>query len=97
MQTPAAFEYERATSVEGAIASLERLGREAPIAMANPAGAALRDTQYSSASAGKLYRDVRNTRPEKLPRSPVIGADAPVQYEQRDDIGKPRKRMPAQG
>ena len=31
MQTPAAFEYERATSVEGAIASLERLGPEARI------------------------------------------------------------------
>jgi aerobic carbon-monoxide dehydrogenase medium subunit len=29
MQTPAAFEYERATSVAGAIASLERLGPEA--------------------------------------------------------------------
>ena len=28
MQTPAAFEYERATSVDGAIASLERLGSE---------------------------------------------------------------------
>jgi len=75
--------------------TLARLGREAPIAMANPAGAALRDTQYSSASAGKLYHDVRNTRPEKLPRSPVIGADSPVQYEQREDIGQPRKRLPA--
>ncbi len=31
MQTPAAFEYERATSVEGAIASLARLGPEARI------------------------------------------------------------------
>ena len=31
MQTPAAFEYERATSVEGAIASLKRLGSEARI------------------------------------------------------------------
>ena len=31
MQTPAAFEYERATSLEGAIASLERLGPEARI------------------------------------------------------------------
>ncbi|MEP6642712.1 MAG: xanthine dehydrogenase family protein subunit M [Gaiellales bacterium] len=31
MQTPAAFEYERATSVEGAIASLKRLGPEARI------------------------------------------------------------------
>jgi carbon-monoxide dehydrogenase medium subunit len=31
LQTPAPFEYERATSVEGAIASLERLGSEARI------------------------------------------------------------------
>jgi carbon-monoxide dehydrogenase medium subunit len=31
MQTPASFEYERATSVEGAIASLNRLGSEARI------------------------------------------------------------------
>ena len=31
VQTPAPFEYERATSVEGAIASLERLGPEARI------------------------------------------------------------------
>jgi carbon-monoxide dehydrogenase medium subunit len=31
VQTPAAFEYERATSVEGAIASLQRLGPEARI------------------------------------------------------------------
>jgi carbon-monoxide dehydrogenase medium subunit len=31
LQTPAAFEYERATSVEGAIASLSRLGSEARV------------------------------------------------------------------
>ncbi|HEY5059794.1 MAG TPA: xanthine dehydrogenase family protein subunit M [Gaiellaceae bacterium] len=31
MQTPAAFEYERATSVEGALASLQRLGPEARV------------------------------------------------------------------
>jgi carbon-monoxide dehydrogenase medium subunit len=31
LQTPAAFEYERATSVEGAIAALQRLGSEARI------------------------------------------------------------------
>ena len=31
MQTPASFEYERATSVEGAIASLQKLGPEARI------------------------------------------------------------------
>src|SRR6266576_6505476 len=31
LQTPAPFEYERATSVEGAIASLQRLGSEARV------------------------------------------------------------------
>jgi carbon-monoxide dehydrogenase medium subunit len=31
LQTPAAFEYERATSVDGAIAALERLGSEARV------------------------------------------------------------------
>ena len=31
LQTPAAFEYERATSLEGAIASLQRLGSEARV------------------------------------------------------------------
>jgi carbon-monoxide dehydrogenase medium subunit len=31
LQTPASFEYERATSIEGAIASLQRLGSEARI------------------------------------------------------------------
>jgi hypothetical protein len=29
-----------------------------------------------------------------MPRSPVIGTDAPVQYEEREDIGTPRKRLP---
>jgi uncharacterized protein YoxC len=29
-----------------------------------------------------------------LRNSPVIGTDAPVQYEQREDIGAPRKRLP---
>ena len=31
MQTPAPFEYERATSVEGAVASLQRLGSDARV------------------------------------------------------------------
>ena len=31
MQTPAPFEYERATSVDGAIATLERLGSDARV------------------------------------------------------------------
>jgi hypothetical protein len=77
--------------------TLARLGREAPIAMANPAGPAIRSEQAASASAGALYSDVRHTRPQGLPRSPVIGSGAPVQYEQRDDIGQPRKRMPNRG
>jgi hypothetical protein len=51
----------------------------------------------ASASARRLYFDVRQTRPGALPRSPVIGTGAPVQYEQRDDIGAPRKRMPSPG
>jgi hypothetical protein len=75
--------------------TLARLGREAPVAMANPAGPAIRNAGAASHSARVLYDDVRHTGPEHLPRSPVIGADAPVQYEQREDIGKPRKSMPA--
>jgi hypothetical protein len=75
--------------------TLARLGREAPIAQANPAGAVLRNVEGGSLAARSLYPDVRHTSPEKLPRSPVIGTDAPVQYEQRDDIGAPRKRRPA--
>jgi hypothetical protein len=74
--------------------TLARLGREAPIAVGNPAGPALRDVERGSLAARQLYPEVRQTRPESLPRSPVIGADAPVQYEQRDDIGAPRKRLP---
>jgi hypothetical protein len=75
--------------------TLARLGREAPIAMANPAGPALRNPEYGSLAARQLYPEVRQTRPAELPRSPVIGTDAPVQYEQRDDIGAPRRKLPA--
>jgi hypothetical protein len=75
--------------------TLARLGREAPIAMANPAGAVLRNVEGGSLAARSLYPDGRQERPENLPRSPVIGSDAPVQYEQREDIGAPRRRMPA--
>ena len=75
--------------------TLARLGREAPIAMANPAGPVLRNVEGGSLAARSLYPEVRQTRPEALPRSPVIGTDAPVQYEQREDIGAPRKRLPS--
>lgn len=75
--------------------TLARLGREAPIAAANPAGPVLRNIEAGSLAARQLYPDIRHTMPEQLPRSPVIGTDAPVQYEQREDIGAPRKRMPS--
>ncbi len=73
--------------------TLARLGREAPIAVANPGGPALRNPEYGSSAARALYQEVRQTRPETMPRSPVIGTDAPTQYEQREDIGLPRKRF----
>ena len=74
--------------------TLARLGREAPIAAGNPAGPALRDAERASLSARLLYPEQRQERPDSMPRSPVIGTDAPVQYEQREDIGAPRKRLP---
>jgi hypothetical protein len=67
--------------------TLARLGREAPVATASPAGPALRDPAYGSAAARTLYAA------ERPGRSPVIGTDAPEQYEQREDIGQPRKRF----
>jgi hypothetical protein len=74
--------------------TLARLGREAPVAAASPAGPVLRNVEGGSLAARLLYPDGRQSRPENLPRSPVIGTDSPEQYEQRDDIGKPRKRLP---
>ena len=74
--------------------TLARLGREAPIAVGNPAGPALRDAARGSLASRQLYPEGRQAAPETLPRSPVIGTDAPVQYEQREDIGAPRKRLP---
>ena len=75
--------------------TLARLGREAPIAALSPVGEVLRNVEGGSLAARSLYPDVRHTTPEKLPVSPVIGADSPVQYEQREDIGAPRKRFPS--
>jgi hypothetical protein len=75
--------------------TLARLGREAPIAAGNPAGPALRNVEGGSLAARLLYPEIRQTRPETLARSPVIGTDAPEQYEQRDDIGQPRKQLPS--
>jgi hypothetical protein len=75
--------------------TLARLGREAPIAAASPSGdEVLRNVEGGSLAARSLYPDVRQSAPAELPRSPVIGTDSPVQYEQREDIGAPRKRQP---
>jgi hypothetical protein len=77
--------------------TLARLGREAPIAAASPAGGAvLRDVTRGSLMARALYPETRQTRPEKLARSPIIGTDSPVQYEPSDSPGV-RKRLPDGG
>src|SRR3954451_339655 len=74
--------------------TLARLGREPPIAAASPGGSVLRNIEAGSLAARLLYPEVRQSRPENLLKSPVIGTDAPEQYERRDDIGAPRKRLP---
>jgi hypothetical protein len=67
--------------------TLARLGREAPIAAASPNGPALRNVTYGSTAARALYPEVRQTRPGSMPRSPIIGTDAPVQYEPSETPG----------
>jgi hypothetical protein len=74
--------------------TLARLGREAPIAAASPAGGpVLRNITGGSLAARLLYPEERQTRPEKLSRSPVIGTDSPEQYEPSPEPGV-RRRMP---
>jgi hypothetical protein len=73
--------------------TLARLGREAPVAAASPNGPAIRNVTYASHSARKLYPDATEARPH---RSPVIGTDAPVQYEPSETPGV-RLRMPVDG
>lgn len=75
--------------------TLARLGREAPIAAASPNGPALRNATSGTLSARALYPEIRQTRPAVMPRSPVIGTDSPVQYDPEQEVGGPRKRMPA--
>jgi hypothetical protein len=59
--------------------TLARLGREAPIAVASPKGGpVLRNVLGGSLAARNLYPAARPSR------SPIIGTDAPVQYEERD-------------
>ena len=67
--------------------TLARLGREAPIAATSPSGPVLRNVEAGSLEARSLYPETRQTRPERLPRSPVIGTDAPVQYPPSEQRG----------
>jgi hypothetical protein len=73
--------------------TLARLGREAPIAATSPDGPVLRDITGGSLAARLLYPEERQSRPEKLSRSPIIGTDAPEQYEPTEEPGI-RRRMP---
>jgi hypothetical protein len=74
--------------------TLARLGREAPVAVASPNGPALRNPAYGSKAARELYPETRQSRPDHLERSPVIGTDSPTQYEPSEEPGV-RRRMPA--
>jgi uncharacterized protein YoxC len=65
--------------------TLARLGREAPIAAASPAGPALRNPAYGSRAARALYPGGRPPTPDPMPRSPIIGTDSPVQYPERSN------------
>jgi hypothetical protein len=67
--------------------TLARLGREAPIAAASPNGPVLRNVEAGSLDARSLYPEGRQSRPERLPRSPVIGTGAPVQYQPSEQRG----------
>src|SRR4051795_268488 len=58
--------------------TLARLGREAPIAAASPDGPALRDARYGSRASRGLYPG------DRPGRSPIIGTNAPNQYEDAD-------------
>jgi hypothetical protein len=73
--------------------TLARLGREAPIAAASPTGPVLRNVTQGSLAARALYPEIRQTRPPRLPRSPIVGANSPMQYEPADEPGV-RRRMP---
>jgi hypothetical protein len=83
--------------------TLARLGREAPIAAASPEGPVLRHVARSEVATNALYPDLRQTSPEKLPRSPVIGTDSPVQYEEaltpgvRSNTPRPGSDEPGSG
>ena len=53
----------------------------------------LRNVKGGSLAARLLYPEARQSRPERLQRSPVIGTDAPVRYEPSESPGV-RARVP---
>jgi hypothetical protein len=80
--------------------TLARLGREAPIAAASPNGPVLRNIEGGSLDARSLYPEGRQSRPERFPRSPVIGTNAPIQYppsEQRGGTTPDEQEVRAKG
>lgn len=58
---------------------LASLGRGAPIGAGHEKGAAVRDPKYATSAAAMLYPRPGGAR--ERPKSPVVGADAPKQYE----------------
>lgn len=58
---------------------LAGLGRGAPIGAAHTKGPAVRDPKYSTTAASMLYP--RPGGPRARPKSPVVGVNAPRQYE----------------
>lgn len=78
------------------VLTLARLGREAPIAALSPEGPVLRHASRASSEVRALYPHERQTRPERLANSPVIGTDSPVRYEEALTPGvRPRPPVPA--
>lgn len=73
--------------------TLARLGREAPIAAASPDGPVLRHVSRSYTATAALFPNFRPAGAERMPRSPVIGTDAPTRYEPTNTPGV-RERMP---
>jgi hypothetical protein len=64
---------------------LASLGRGAPIGAAHTKGPAIRDPKYSTTAASMLYPrpggEVRDRPTAARPKSPVVGANSPRQYE----------------
>ena len=86
-----------ARSTRGARSRSPGSGARRRSPMANPAGAGAQERRGREPRRPlALPETSARTSPRSSPRSPVIGTDAPEQYERRDDIGAPRRRLPPQ-